>query len=616
MSLDPQSRTAGAEAAEKNTASAEKVRTVFVCLAKLVLAKKIYASTNPTLLRFSEDFFQALRQVFDEEDVLVVSIDKHQIRWNDEVVYESDKRDESIAFILYRDGIGELSIHKDVTPKELDQFVDLIKNAVRAIGNEDDIVTQLWRADLEHISYRVLDEYLVGEFGEGRRDGRQSNLVSLETEDHPDAPSFAEKGRIVVSDQEEVEPLDSYLKRLVGGAAAEMNPTEREAHFQDMMAAFFTVSGEELRVAKDKLFEGRKKDSLVSFIDEYLEFAMMKDNPSALRDVANIIERVTDYLVSELRAPVLSVLLRDIREFAAMHLSSDTVRELAATIEGKLTNSSLLLSLGETAGSSEEELDAVLEYFEVVGEKSIPTVCKFLEANPDQRLHRAARDALIRVAGDKLPEVVTGFNIDKPHVARDVIALAKAARFSEVPQVIKELVYYPDDHVRREAIHFLAGFGTDEALQRLVKLLDDADKRIRLMTLAIVSAVDAPVVKARVIELAFGREFAQREFDEQVEIFKALGRVAGEDAVPRLKRAVGKKTILGIGKRHNVENKLLAIEALEQIDRPAAKELLGDLAHDSDGAVRSRAEVALHGDGRNRSGGAGAAGEAQKRETR
>jgi HEAT repeat protein len=612
MSSDPQIRPAGPDEAQTNAASAEKVRTVFNCLSKLVLGKKIYAKNNPTLVRFSEDFTRALREVFDEEDVLIVSIEKHVIQWHDQAVYDNDKRDESIAFILYRDGIGELSIHKDATPREIEQFVDIIKDAVRTVGQEVDIVTQLWRADLEHISYRVLDEYLVGAFGEGRRDGRQADLVSLETEDHPDAPSLSEKGRIVISDQEQVEPLGSYLKRLVGGGAASMSASEAEQHYQNMMAAFFTVSSDELRVFKERLFEKRKKDILVGFIAEYLDFALMKDNPSAMRDVFNIAERLTDHLVLELRGSVLAVLLDDVRTFGSKHPASDTARELVASIEKKLTDPSLLLSLGETVGNSEEETSDAFAFFEVVGAAAIPTICRILEASSDQKLHRTAREALIRIAGDKLPDVIGGLNIDKPHVARDVIALAKAARFEKIPQAIKELVYYPDDHVRREAIQFLAGFGTAEALERLVKLLDDTNKEIRMKTLSIVSGVDAPVVRDRIIEMAFGREFTQREFDEQVELFKALGKVVGEDAVPKLKRSVGKKTILGIGKRHNVENKLLAIEALEQIDKPTAKELLGDLANDSDDSVRARAEEALRAEARSGPAVAGAGGGAKR----
>jgi hypothetical protein len=593
MNSNPQTHSEGTVRADNGAAPVEKVRAVFNCLSKLVLGKKIYAKNNPALLRFSGDLAASLRDFFEYEDVLVVSTDKYRILWNEQVVYENDKRDESLAFILYRDGIGELSIHKTVTPQETEQFVDLLKEAVKAVWQDEDVVTQLWKADLEHISYRVLDEYLLGQFGEGRRGEAEARLASLETEDHPDAPCLADKGRIIVNSRDEVEPIDRYLNKLVGHDAAGMSEENREEHFQNMMASFFTVSSDELRTFKEKLFEKKKKDNLVGFISELLDFVFIKDNPSAVLDVMDTIDRLADYLTSELRGPVLVSLLEDIRQAAAKQTPSGNVREFLAGLEKRLTDPSILLLMRETVGTSDEVGEEAFTYFEAVGEKAIPTICKLIEEHPDPRLHKKARESLVRISGGKLSEVIEQLDIDKPQIARDVIALANAAHFREIPQVIKELVYYPDDHVRHEAIQFLAGLGSAEALGLLVKLLDDADKSVRLKTLAVVSDVDASVVRERLVEIAFGKEFTEREFDEQAEIFKALGKVVGEAALPKLKHSVGKKSFLGLAKRQTKMNKLLAIEALEQIDKPGAKKLLGDLANDSDDAVRSRAAEAL-----------------------
>jgi HEAT repeat protein len=593
MNPNPQTRQSGADGVAKAGGTAEKAEAVFNCLSKLVLGKKIYAKNNPALLRFSSEFAASLHDFFEDEDVLVVSIDKHQILWNEQVVYENDRRDESIAFILYKDGVGELTIHKTVTPQETEQFVDLIKEAVKAVWQDEDIVTQLWKADFEHISYRVLDNYLLGQFGEGRRGEAEARLASLETEDHPDAPGLEEKGRVIVGVGEEVEPIDRYLRKLVGHGSAGMSDENKEEHFQNMMASFFTVSSDELRTFKEKLFETKKKDGIVGFISELLDFVSMKDNPRAVRDVMDTIERLVDYLISELHGPILAALFENTRQFGAKHTSSDEVREFVAGLERKLTDPAILLSLGETVGSSDEIGEDAFAYFECVGEKAIPAICKVIEEHTDPRLHKKARESLVRVAGGKLPEVIGQLDIDKPQIARDVIALANAARFREIPQIVKELVYYPDDHVRHEAIQFLAGFGSAEALALLTKLLDDADKAVRLKTLAVVSDVDAAVVREKLVEIAFGKEFAEREFDEQTEIFKALGKVVGEAALPKLRNNVGKRGFLGLAKRHTKMNKLLAIEALEQIDRPGAKKLLDDLANDSDDAVRSRAAEAL-----------------------
>ncbi|MEJ2722902.1 MAG: hypothetical protein P8181_17455, partial [bacterium] len=195
--------------------SVEKTRAVFTSLSKLVLGRKIYARNNPTLIKFANEFDAALHDFFIDNDELVVAVDKFVIRHGDHVVYENDRRDESIAFLLHKDGIGELSIQSTVTPEEMEAFVELIKDEVRNTSQEEDVVTKLWKADFDHISYRVLDEYLVGEFGEGRVGERESPAGILEHEDHPEIPSFEDKGRVFVGDGNELDSIGSYLRELV-----------------------------------------------------------------------------------------------------------------------------------------------------------------------------------------------------------------------------------------------------------------------------------------------------------------------------------------------------------------------------------------------------------------
>jgi HEAT repeat protein len=595
MKMKPttESRVAESREAPPDPATVEKVRSVFGCLSKFILGKKIYTRNNPTLVRFAGEFNSALRAFFEIEDELVVAIEKGRILWEDEVVYENDKRDESIAFLLYKDGIGELSISITVTTEEIDLFVDLIKDEVRSLAQDVDIVTKFWRADFEHISYRVLDEYLVGEFGEGRMGEAGDEVIPFESEDHPDTPSFADKGRVVVEERASLEPLDAYLIGLVGRGAGDMPPKEKEERFQDMMSSIFTVSSDELRLFQEEVYESKKSDNVVGFVSEYLDFTLIKDNSSAVRDVLNVIECLVDYLIMELNGGALAELLSGLREFAGTHHLPDKVAKTFRVVERKLVDPSILVSLGESAGSSPEEAADVFKYFEIVGKKSIPSICKLLEDQADQRFHKHARESLIRIAGPELPDVIDQLNIDKPQIARDVIAMVKRVNPQEIPNVIKEMIHYPDDLVRHEAIMFLSGFASAETLTLLVTLLDDPDKAVRLKTLAAISGVSAPLVRETIEEKAFGKDLCERDADEQLEIFRAYGRAAGADAVGRLRQTTGKRNIFGFGKRQATENRLLAIGALESIETAESRAFLEDLTRDSDESVRERAREVL-----------------------
>ncbi|UCG53208.1 MAG: hypothetical protein JSW58_06540 [Candidatus Latescibacterota bacterium] len=571
----------------------EKVRAVFSSLSKLVLGKKIYAENNPTLIKFADEFDSALYDFFKDDDELVVSVDKYAIRWGEQTVYENDRRDESIAFLLYKDGIGEISIQSSVTSSEMGKFVNLIKDEVRSLSRDEDIVTKLWKADFEHISYRVLDEYLVGEFGEGRRGESDEEFSSLEAKDHPEIPSFADKGRMIVGSGGDLVPFDTYLRDLVRRGGHGLSDEEMEEHFQDTMASFFAVSGEELRRCQDELLEAKQRDSVVSFIDEYLDFTLIRDNPSAARDVLNVIECLTDHVISELHGPTLGETLVCIRDFVNTRRVPAEIGAFCESLEKKLTDMSVLVSMGETAANLDRGTAQVFGYYEVVGRKAIPAIRRLLEENTDPNLHREACECLVKIGGDEIPAIIDQLDIDKPLIAQDVIRLIKFGDSNEIPNVIKELLYYPDFRVRTDAIQYLVGLGNDEAAMLLCKLISDAEKGTRMRAIAAVSQVAHPLVRDKIEELALSKELPQRELDEQIEIYRTFGKLAGKDAVPHVRQLTGKRSFFIFGKRQNKDGKLLAVHALEQIDGAEALELLKELADDSDSRVRTAASQVL-----------------------
>lgn len=583
----------GAAQSDVSPESLEKVRAVFSALSKFVLGKKIYAQNNPTLVKFGNEFDAALHDFFIEDDELVVSIDKFSLLWEDEIVYENDKRDESLAFLLYKDGMGELSIQRSVTPQEMEALVDLIKDEVRNPSQDEDVVTRFWKADFENISYRVLDEYLVGEFGEGLCGEGESTLSTLEHDDHPEVPSFNDKGRILVGDGGDLESISHYLRSLVLRGKPQVTRDDEEEYFQNAMESIFGVSAGELRYCQDELLRQKQSDSLVSFIDGYFDFTLMTENSSVVRDVMNVIECLVDRIISELNPVVLGQTLASIEKFEGKHVMPPNIQTFCENLRNRLTNPSLLLSLGETVGNLDGGSGQVFDYYKLAGDKAIGPILKLLEDNNDPRIHKRACDTLVTIAGDRIAKIIDGLNIDKPQIARDVVRLIKETKPDQVPQVIKELMYYPDFQVRAEAIHFLAGFGDDESALLLVRLLDDTEKNTRIRAITEMSEMDHPIVKNRIEEVAFGKDLATREQDEQIEIYRSLGKLCGTGVLPRLQSIVGKNPLFFFGRKKKKGTKLLAAYALEQIRDGDAKAMLENLAKDSDERVRTKAQQVL-----------------------
>ncbi|MBI4720673.1 MAG: hypothetical protein HY770_05550, partial [Chitinivibrionia bacterium] len=206
---------AGPDPARNNLRNIEKVRAIFSALAKYINAKTIYASNNPTVAHFAEAFREAFRSYFEDEKELLLAVEQYQLKWRDEVVYRNTEKVDSLAFLLYKDGIGEVTIHSSVKQEELDQLADLIKNEIYNPSAHLDIVGRLWQLQFTNIFYRVFDDSADGATGDGKGSGAESREGALHAGDHPEAPGGADDEPPGARSDGTLEPLYDYLLDII-----------------------------------------------------------------------------------------------------------------------------------------------------------------------------------------------------------------------------------------------------------------------------------------------------------------------------------------------------------------------------------------------------------------
>ena len=224
MTREPENN-ATATAAPEELAHLERVIDILKSLVRLIHGRKLYAENNPRLQEFEEGLSEDLARYFKLEDELVLVVEQYAIRWRDEVVYENEKREESIAFLLHKDGIGEISIGAGALGDELNHLVQILTDEFHRAAPDEDVVTRFWNADFEHISYRVLDDYLAGDYTEL---AALADPEEVPTEDHEELmPSLADRGREIISPRESAESIDEYLRRQIMRTCDSEDETER-----------------------------------------------------------------------------------------------------------------------------------------------------------------------------------------------------------------------------------------------------------------------------------------------------------------------------------------------------------------------------------------------------
>ncbi len=583
--------TVEAQAPPEHVAAAEQV---LKSLTKLVAGRKIYAANNPRLEQFRGDLGAAMRKFFEYEDELVLDVEQFVIRWCDSVVYENPRREESLAFLLFKDGVGELTFQPRSVGDEVDRLVEMMADELHSLGGDEDIVTRLWNANFEHIRYRVLDDYVAEEFGAGAADG-SNEARSDETSDHaellPDHPSFAEKGRVIVDQSATLGSIDGYLRGIAGQHHHKGDDGEREASYQRTLRSCFNVTGDETALYRTELEREKTEDGVAAFTDAIIVFTLLVDT-TAVRDVVAVVERLIEFALHEKNPATLERVVRLVKEFRAREDLTDSVRKFCDKELSRLADPDLVaLFLERSVG--ENTADAGVAYATVVGAPALDPLVKTLHRAEGPVLHKRICDAILAIAGETpqdVVDIIDRLDVDHPEEAIDAVYLAKSLKVKALTPRLRELVFYPDARVKLEMLGMVAADDDADATQLLLQSLNDLDKRVRIRVLEALAARVEPKVREKLSEIAFAKDLAERAPDEQEAIFKALGSVGDTHTVDQLRSLLEKRKLIHLGKGN--DSKLLAIKALERIRDKSALDVLTRLCEDSSEAVRLRAQRA------------------------
>ena len=572
----------------------DMVREIFRSLSKYISSKQIYTSNNPNLAKFAGYFRKSCETFFALESELVLTIEKNHIDWRGQTVYENNKREESIAFLLYKDGVGELRIDAGTPFEELDRFVDIIRSEMHNYSTETDIVSKLWRADFENIRYRVFENDPASVAGDGKGEGVSTSTEHIEADDHDDLPSFTDRGRIVAGSYVINESIGDFFKNSINQKYGDAGESRRESLLQELLISNFAASDEDERFLRTALEKERGADKVANFLGEILDFARIPGNSGVTGDVQNIIEAITRHILNEADPRVLTQALRKIRAFVKNRTIPEECLPFFKYIEGMFTEDASLLSLAETAKKSKKDTSDVLGYYRMIGKAAVPVMCAMLEDSNAEWLHTEVSHTIVAVAGEDIHHIIGRLDMDNPHIAHDIVCMFDELKLNAIPSLVRELMYYPDPQVKGQVIKLLVHIGNDEAAGLLVDLLDDDDTHIRLKTLSAVEEMGHPLVTARVTSLAFDEGLELKSMEEQERIYRTLGKLAGEEILPLVEASILRKRTLLFGfKGPDRRKKILAIRALEQIHNTESMNLLVKLANDRDKTIKKMAQRAL-----------------------
>ena len=179
-----------------------------------------------------------------------------------------------------------------------------------------------------------------------------------------------------------------------------------------------------------------------------------------------------------------------------------------------------------------------------------------------------------------IPALVHMLGDARWYVARNAADLLGEMQAAEAEGPLAELFKHDDDRVRRAAANALAKIGTPRAVQGLHAALKDTSPDVRKQAaagLALRKGQKSANTLARALD-------DEGDAEVQLEILRALGRLATPDAVQKLVKAAEPEGRLF--KKKAVAYRVAAVRALGEARTPAALTTLQSLVNDREREVR------------------------------
>ena len=125
---------------------------------KAVRATQMYLPNNPMHTRALDAVKDAFGVVWQHTDQLVLQVVETHLDWEGRIVLdEGERTSDNIAWLLYKDGIRELTMLQGFEQEELAALFDLLQRVRKATDADDDLLTLMWEREFVTLQYRYVD---------------------------------------------------------------------------------------------------------------------------------------------------------------------------------------------------------------------------------------------------------------------------------------------------------------------------------------------------------------------------------------------------------------------------------------------------------------------------
>ena len=569
------------------TVEPQLVDALMQAVVKGLRATQLYLPNNPVYQQAIQNVRAAFASVWQETDELVLGVTESDLVLDKRPVLSQPSRSESVAWVLFKDGVRSLTFLRGAQEEEIQRFLGVIHKARQLTADaDDDLLTLLWEQDFQYVRYDFV-ELATGD------------VVPIPRA--PNEPPPATQGQVGAPVVEEMPapgqpPGESeQVRQQVVEEAATPEPPKGLVGLEDFDSTLYFLDDKERVYLTQEIEREYQQDLRGNVLAMLFDVLELQTYSTVRAELISIVESFIPYLlaigdfrsVAAICTELRSVLQRA-RDLLPEHRQQ--LSDIPAKLSQQEALAQLLQSLDEASvHPSVEELG---ELFRELRPQALETVLAWMPKLSNQRVRELASSAAQRLAQAHPTEVSRVLGHRDEAVLLQAVKLVAQLKLPPVAPALGALLETATTVVKVAVVEALAAIGTAGAMQQLEKVVDDGDRDVRIAAVRVLAARGHRNVLGRIEAAVDGKALREADLTEKMAFFEAYGLLVGGAGVERLSGM-----LLSAGgflkRKEDPETRACAAMALGKIGTPGARAVLEQAARDKDALVRNAVNQAL-----------------------
>lgn len=538
-----------------------QVEELMSLISKALRAVQLYLPNNPVYQRAIENVRVACRKIWEATGDLVLDVQESDLRWEGNVVYHNEQKNESIAWTLFKDGVRSVTLRPAVEENEIVRFMQVLHQARTLQADAaDDLLTLLWQEDFQFLTY-TFQEVQV------------------------DQPAPIEAG----------EPSSTPAPVEVQQQVQQEAPPQREVVSADEFdTTLYFLEDQEIGYLQDEVEREYAQDLRHNVLSLLFDLLELQTYGSVRAELIAIVENFIPYLLGSGDFHSVAFVLRQLRE--VLQRAKDLIpehRQALIAIPTRLSQpealSQLLQALDEaTAHPSEEELG---ELFRELQPEAIVTLAGWVSRLGNEQVRTLVKRSAERLAAQNPTEVLKALASSDQATALEMVRLAGRLRLATAPDGMGKLLETGNREMKLAVVDALTSIASPIALRLLEAAVEDRERDVRIAAVRFLSSRGHRGAFQRIEAAVTGGKLRHADLTEKIAFFEAFGALAGAAGVSVLERILVPRGLLS--RREDAESRACAAMALGKIRTPEARAVLDRAAQDREALVRNAVSGAL-----------------------